>query len=867
MKKSMKSLFAILASTLFFMFVGCDTEVLDSKDSIPPNEVKNLTAINLDGGIRLTWIDPTDDDFEKVKISYSTYTGAGVRASSNVIDTLIIEKGIQTCDIINLTNWHLYTFTVQTVDKNGNTSSGISISDGPYDITMNISLVPNTTDETNQDVIINVIAESNGKSIAIEISSVKYATGEQELSYFADSGIEVVPDDNGEYNFTVSENDTYTVYVLDTEGRDEVKTIDVSNIDKILPVGISDFSSYYSYINQKIVLSWNTTDTDIDYYLLNCVVTLDENVSTVIQNTQILETSYEINNIESATGIYTITVKAVDKAGNIGEETTLNVTTEKMPYITNIELDRNHIAYNDTNKDINVTIFGEDFDLISNQEDKTVKVQLVDGSNITNYIATVDVENNSATATITAPTLSSATTDGTDYTVRVKICGTIDIENTANLNISAAATVTSISLSTSQISVNDVTSSTTTTATVVGTNLDVADTITIQLYDSTNTAYGSAITVDTSNFIAHEISFIQDIEVPTTNDIYTLEVFFGDTAQSTTAALQVYGKPAFTSFIIPPAGISKEDTTVTAIVVGKNFTAPDVTSSSFSLSCKTSSSKSVSTITSNSTITIISDSKLSVTLTIPGTADKYVVSIKSGSNSLSGTFTVKDYSSYTVGNIILADGSVVSGDSSYTEINTSNPPVAVVADFNDNGVALGVGLHCSSSSLTWVSSGTTGYITKFTDIVCTPITTGSGAASTATFTGDTDGSDNWDVICSVDPIGSADAETNYPAFYWANTYGSTYSSYLGGVTDGWYMPSIAELCYIYRNLTTINSTFSVIYNLNSSYADSSLGTSWFWSSSQEYYSDDFVWYVRFKQGSVLYFRKYSSCSVLVVRTF
>lgn len=182
-------------------------------------------------------------------------------------------------------------------------------------------------------------------------------------------------------------------------------------------------------------------------------------------------------------------------------------------------------------------------------------------------------------------------------------------------------------------------------------------------------------------------------------------------------------------------------------------------------------------------------------------------------------------------------------------------------------MAIAVGMH-TSSNLKWAPRGTTGYYTLFTDTVCTPSGTGL-VADTATFTGDTDGSDNWGVICSVDPEGSADAATNYLAFNWANTYGTTYADKLGSATDGWYIPSLAELCYVYRNRETINAALSAINGIDSSYAQSSLGTTNLWSASQ--YSSVLydAWTVNFYNGDVKSYKNYGyysdSYDVLVIR--
>lgn len=312
------------------------------------------------------------------------------------------------------------------------------------------------------------------------------------------------------------------------------------------------------------------------------------------------------------------------------------------------------------------------------------------------------------------------------------------------------------------------------------------------------------------------------------------------------------------SVTIPKAGIIKAYSTVKALVVGKNFTAPDVAASPFSVSCV-----SKSYIASGRVVTVESDSRLTVSLNIPDAAGEYTVTFSSGSESIEGTITVKDYSAYIAGQIVLADRTLVER-ADYTAIDTSNPPVAVVASFNENGAPLAVGLHTSGTELQWTPSGTTGYNTNFTDILCTSSNTGSYAIETATFSGDTDGSDNWSVICKADPEGSKDVAANYPAFNWANTYASV----LGSATEGWYLSSLAELCYVYRNRDTINATLSVINRLDSTYARSSLGTSTssfsFLTSSQAKNGTTSTWYV-YSNGYLSTYSKNNDGVSLAVR--
>ena len=553
---------------------------------------------------------------------------------------------------------------------------------------------------------------------------------------------------------------------------------------------------------------------------------------------------------------YAFTVKAVDKADNTGSEATASVTPKAAPFVSKIELSRNHFTYKEAETTFTATVYGSNFDLISSQTDTSVYVQIVDSSNsVTTFDAVIDAENNKATATLTLPTLSSASTAGTNYTVRAKVCGSINKEHTTTFNISDVAKVSSVTLTTSQISVNDVTSDTKTTATIKGTNFDVAGTITLALYDSTGAKYGDSVTVDTTEFTQSTTSFEVTLPVPTVDDTYTVKVLFDDEAQYRTASLQVYGVPVFTKFVIPNAGTTKQDNTVTATVKGKNFKAPGVSTTDFTLSCTSNNN-----IVSEPDVTIISDSELTVTLIIPGTASTYDVTIQSGNNTQVGTFTVKDTDGWAVGDIILADGSKVAL-ANYVE-DKNNKPVAVVAGFNANGVVLGLGLK-KSSGLQWAPSGTTGYNTSFTDIIAS---VSGNSSSGYTFSGDCDGSDNWEYICSVDPEGTKDAAINYPAFNFAANYGTS-QGYTDDLASGWYIPSIYELYEIYK----VQKKGTDLYNSLKTVTDFTFSTygEGYWSSSQTSSANWTYWLNSYYDASsydiIFSSSKKNTISVLVVR--
>ena len=222
-----------------------------------------------------------------------------------------------------------------------------------------------------------------------------------------------------------------------------------------------------------------------------------------------------------------------------------------------------------------------------------------------------------------------------------------------------------------------------------------------------------------------------------------------------------------------------------------------------------------------------------------------------------------------VGDVLLNDGTIIpyNADNLSFTADQKAAAVGVLYIMEENGKPCGwLGIHNSadgtySGTYAWAADDTTGFYTTFTDIQCMPSVTGEGAASTATFTDtdDEDGSDNWDSICSSDPTGTADAETNYPAFNYVNNYASNFNL-TGDYATGWYMPSIAELCYIYRNKDILNTVLNALDAIQ-------LSSGFYWSSSQNAYSNEWAWNVYFSNGELYYYGKYVVLNVCVVRSF
>ncbi|MBQ1198463.1 MAG: hypothetical protein IIX47_07690, partial [Spirochaetaceae bacterium] len=293
--------------------------------------------------------------------------------------------------------------------------------------------------------------------------------------------------------------------------------------------------------------------------------------------------------------------------------------------------------------------------------------------------------------------------------------------------------------------------------------------------------------------------------------------------------------PSITSVTIPTAGEGYTGE-LPVTIMGENLKGHVITSSDSTFA----------------NVRVLSETKATATITCNGVVGESSITVTSGSFPFSGTVKVVEKAKcYSVGDIILADGSKVSvNDVTTYTIDENKKPIGVIASaLYSGGTGKAVGLQKSSSSLAWAPSGTTGYRTNFTEIKGT------------TTSGDMDGSDNWEEICKVDPEGTADAATNYPVFNFALNYGET-----AGLTDtdyetGWYIPSVAELYDVYRNKEVVQTSLTAVGGFT-------LKTSYYWSSSQSGSYDYYAWGVYFYDGTVFYDdSKDDNSNVLVFQAF
>ena len=833
-------------------------------DKTAPKDVKNFAVVNKDAAALLTWKDPTDNDLFGIEVTYCKSTSS--RAISVMEkESILVAPGTENAVITGLTNGALYIFTVKAMDLSGNKSAGVIKTLTPSIIEkspLQITLTPDVAAKTSGNVTVSVSAVTDSAS-AVKKIAVKQGT---------DVAIDTVlkgTDITETKTFTVTENGSYTVAATDTAGRRELCWITVNNIDKTAPAAVTNLEAAYDFENKKVTISWKDP-TDIDFAKAEVTYKLGAEEPVTVEVEKGVQ-KYELENIEPEVTV-NVSVKAFDDVENAGVAVDTQTATKATFAIRSITLSRDHLEYK-SGKQITATIKGDNFNLLPTGDD-ALTVKVYDGRTLVSScttVADVNTENNTATATFTAPDGTDSTT-GKTYTVETVVNVEKQGVNTT-FRVSEKPSIYNFYIydaNNSQVSaipVSDVTAQTTVKATIKAYNFDIADEIKLAFFDSTGNEVSGASKIVTKedyafkNTTSYE-TFSVNVPVPHDDGVYTLKAMWDGNviSYSSYKTLQIYGVVKFTSFTIPNAGTAVNGTQLTAIFEGKNFAAPDVDVSLFKATCN-----SKKTITADSSVTVINDTTATVLLTIPDTEGIYNVTLTYGEESTNADFVVKDYSSYTVGDVMLSDGTKVDYQENQTFTDDQKTKaVAVIGGFR-NGVPLGVGLYNSKSGTNsgykvWAPSGTTGYNTNFTGIVCTPSKTGSGAASTATFTGDTDGSDNWDYICSVDPEGTTDPAANYPAFNYVLNYATTFSL-PEGYKDGWYMPSIAELAEIYKNKEVVNSVLSTI-------GGTQIYSSSYWSSSQfsSYYDD--AWTLDFSDGGLYsYYFKSSINYVCCVRAF
>ena len=156
---------------------------------------------------------------------------------------------------------------------------------------------------------------------------------------------------------------------------------------------------------------------------------------------------------------------------------------------------------------------------------------------------------------------------------------------------------------------------------------------------------------------------------------------------------------------------------------------------------------------------------------------------------------------------------------------------------------LGIGLK-HEFQVAWCPSAGDGCYLNITTIQCNA----NGNAENMSFTGDRNGSDNFEQIAAFEYVDDTETEEYYPAFYFAKNYkeqkigDETESRIVSGseYENGWYLPSIAELFEIYKSRQTLINGVNLDTVIECCSGDNFPGY-FYWSSSQFYSDDGYSW--------------------------
>ena len=289
----------------------------------------------------------------------------------------------------------------------------------------------------------------------------------------------------------------------------------------------------------------------------------------------------------------------------------------------------------------------------------------------------------------------------------------------------------------------------------------------------------------------------------------------------------------------------------------------------------------------NTAVATVNETSGEVTITGAGTAtitatvadsDTYTYETKTATYTITVTQVVTQIGTKApseakaVGDIVFSDGSATPYASGLTLTDAQKAVAVAVIFYVGSGSGtlgektLGVGLKNATgdgNTLAWArytsdTDKAEGYSTNITAIQCTPSESEIGKAATATFTGDLDGSNNWQDLC--EKVSDEGTRGNYPAWEWVNAY-ATENSLEGSYANGWYLPTLAELCMLYRAKDTVNAALEAA-------GGTKIADTGYWSSSLDSSNDNSAWYVYLgTNGNIFSTDKKRALSVCGVRNF
>lgn len=710
-------------------------------------------------------------------------------------------------------------------------------------VTISISYKDGNGNTRTEEV--NAVLSPDKTTITVHVTAYDGTTENKvyKKANAAPSKPEISKDGSTTYDNTEMPSKTTIAIITVTNGiASDPKTIALSSLTSYIPNGaklcsdaagtneITDYSTVKAGDSVYVIVTSGDLTTDANSKTIT-VITVTDGTASEPKKIALSELESSIPKgaklcIDEAGEYEIVDIRQVQAGETVYIIVTSQSTTDDdFVEVESIILDKTRIANTGGNREVKATI-----KLNYSSKDCVLKAWLSgDFDTVYANIAKGEYVYDGYKATFMVPEIDSVDSNGMECTVNISVDGKKS-EKSATLKIVPKTSITSIVLEEDHILVNDdvlysitekqssnystsglvIVSDTPTPIykkiTVNGSNFDVANSISLQFYDSDNNPYGDKNTIDLSYYDENSKSLeTSALKMPLVAGTYTLKALVNNKTADATVKFTVY-EVEFTSIHIPTIGIRYGTKEFKVVVKGNGFTAPGVLPSDFTIDTGSNY------VDSESTPTILSDEELCYYLHLNGTSGKHFSTkitverknkadlktktnyVSKGDKTISGSLAVAP--DFGTSGIVLLKKDETYGYAhkcagySPTEYDLKNA-IGLIVGYDAYGVPYAVGLNRSKNKLQWAMNGVPyDYEPGNTLDGNDGITNRSGEA-------------NWNKICEKYPDYTSNSD-NYPAFAWAQNYFENYNTGANKVDScSWFLPNQRELDLLYGSIGTL----------------------------------------------------------------
>lgn len=284
---------------------SCKTEVNETVDTTAPAEATLLAANAGDSQAILSWTNPTDEDFYGVEVSATPAT------TGTLANPVILTGTTSSLTVTGLANATEYTFTVKTIDKSLNTSTGTAVTATPADSSDKTAPAAITNlSATNKDASVLLTWTDNSTDSDIYGYEVSWnkdtAINRSATSTAVASGTMIVAQGNGGCyvsNLTNGTEYTFTVKAVDTSGNKSTGVSATITPEPLNSITITLTESVTDVTKDDVKVTVSATSKN------NAMTKVSYSTGIVTEASTVLSSGIELV-VDQTTGLYSFTVSA-----------------------------------------------------------------------------------------------------------------------------------------------------------------------------------------------------------------------------------------------------------------------------------------------------------------------------------------------------------------------------------------------------------------------------------------------------------------------------------------------------------------------------------------------------------------------------